>query len=105
MEKIITDQNFESVVSAPGVTLVDFWAPWCGPCRMLSPVIEEIAEKYSARAVIAKCNVDDCPDTAMKLGIMSIPTVMVFRAGQLVDSFVGVRPAAFIEDALEKALK
>lgn len=80
--------------------LVDFWAPWCGPCKMLTPIMEELADEYDGRAKIVKVNVDDNQDLAMKFSIRSIPTVMVFKGGKPVESMVGMQP----KDALTKAL-
>ncbi len=84
----LTGANFEETVKE-GVTLVDFWAPWCGPCRMIAPVIEELAEEYDGKATIAKVNTDEQQDIATKYGIRSIPTVMIFKDGEMVDQMVG----------------
>lgn len=84
----LTAANFEATVKE-GVTLVDFWAPWCGPCRMIAPVIEELAEEYEGKATIAKVNTDEEQDIAVKFGIRSIPTVMIFKNGEVVDQMVG----------------
>jgi thioredoxin 1 len=88
----LTDSNFDTTVSE-GVTLVDFWAPWCGPCRMVGPVIDQLASTYEGKVTIGKLNVDDNQMTAMKFRVMSIPTVMVFKNGQLVESMVGADPS------------
>jgi len=80
--------NFEATL-AEGVSLVDFWAPWCGPCRMIAPVIEELAEDYDGKANICKVNTDEEQEIAVKFGIRSIPTVMFFKDGELVDQMVG----------------
>jgi len=98
----LTAENFEATISE-GVTLVDFWAPWCGPCRMIAPVIEELAEDYDGKAKICKVNTDEEQDIAIKFGIRSIPTIMFFKDGELVDQMVGAASkAAFAEkiDAL-----
>ena len=98
----LTAENFEATISE-GVTLVDFWAPWCGPCRMIAPVIEELAEDYDEKAKICKVNTDEEQDIAIKFGIRSIPTIMFFKDGELVDQMVGAASkAAFAEkiDAL-----
>jgi len=98
----LTASNFEATL-AEGVSLVDFWAPWCGPCRMIAPVVEELAEDYDGKANICKVNTDEEQEIAVKFGIRSIPTVMFFKNGQLVDQIVGAQSkAAFAEkiDAL-----
>lgn len=83
-----TNDNFEASTQN-GVSVVDFWAPWCGPCRMVAPVIEELATEYKGRAVIGKVNTDEEGDLAVKFGIRSIPTILFFKDGKLVDQMVG----------------
>ena len=83
-----TSENFEKTIKE-GVTLVDFWAPWCGPCRMIAPVIEELAEEYEGKANICKVNTDEQQDLAVKFGIRSIPTILFFKDGELVDQMIG----------------
>ena len=96
----VTDENFEEVVSQPNVTvLVDFWAPWCGPCRMLSPVVDEVAEERTD-VKVGKVNVDEQPELAGQFGVMSIPTLLVFEQGKLVRQAVGARPKASVLDLL-----
>ena len=102
-ELIITDDNVEETVKE-GVTLIDFWAPWCGPCRMQGPIIEAIAEKYSGKAKVGKCNVDDNQKTAAKLGIQSIPTLALYKDGEIVERFVGVTQEDDLSSALDKVL-
>ena len=84
----LTDDNFEASV-AEGVSLVDFWAPWCGPCRMIAPIIEELAEDFEGKATIAKVNTDEEQNVAVKYGIRSIPTLLIFKDGEVVDQMVG----------------
>ncbi len=86
-----TDQNFETETSQ-GTVLVDFWAPWCGPCKMIAPVLEEISGELGDKLKIVKLDVDENPDTAAKFGVMSIPTLLVFKDGAKVDQFVGFQP-------------
>lgn len=86
-----TDQNFETETSQ-GTVLVDFWAPWCGPCKMIAPVLEEISGELGDKLKIVKLDVDENPDTAAKFGVMSIPTLLVFKDGSKVDQFVGFQP-------------
>jgi len=84
----LTANNFEATL-AEGVSLVDFWAPWCGPCRMIAPVIEELAEDFDGKAKVCKVNTDEEQEIAVKFGIRSIPTIMFFKDGELVDQMVG----------------
>ena len=95
----ITDANFDETIKS-GVTLVDFWAPWCGPCQMQGPIVDKIAEEYEGRAVVGKLNVDDNADTAANFGVMSIPTLILFKDGEKVEQFTGVQS----EDKLKTAL-
>lgn len=89
----VTDSSFAAeVLSAPEPVLVDFWAEWCGPCRMLAPVIEELAESYAGQVKVCKLNVDENQNTAARYGIMSIPTLVLFKGGQEVDRIIGFQP-------------
>ena len=92
MEKVITNTNFEEALAVPGLLVIDFWATWCGPCRILSPVVDELARDYEGRATIAKCNVDDCEEIAMRFGVRNIPTLVFVKNGEVVDRTVGVLP-------------
>ncbi len=101
--KHITDADFQATV-ATGVTLVDFWAPWCGPCKMIAPVLEELAGELGGKAQIVKINVDDNPQVAGQYGIMSIPTLLLFKDGKKVDQKVGALPKPALKSFIEAAL-
>lgn len=101
---VLTDSNFNSEVSKYPVMLVDFWAPWCGPCRMVAPVIDQLAREYSGRVVFGKLNVDENQVVAGTFGIQSIPTMMIFKAGKVVDVIVGAMPKAQIEMKIKQQL-
>jgi thioredoxin 1 len=102
----ITDLNFEQVVmKAEKPVLMDFWAEWCGPCRMIGPIVEELANEYSGRAVIGKVDVDSNPGISAKFGIRNIPTVLFVKNGVVVDKQVGAVPKNVLEGKLEALLK
>ena len=102
--KTLTDANFDSEIAEASLPLiVDFWAPWCGPCRMVGPVVEELAGEHADKVVVGKVNVDENPATATKFGIMSIPTLIVLKDGQPVKQFVGVQQADTLVAALNAA--
>lgn len=104
MEKVITNANFNETISASKVALVDFWAVWCGPCRMLSPTVDDIAAEYDGRITVAKCNVDDCQDVASQFGLRSIPTLIFFKDGQPVERLVGVVSKAEITKIIDSLI-
>lgn len=99
----LTNDAFDKVVSN-GLAMVDFWASWCGPCKMLSPVIERLAEQYEGKALVGKVNVDDEPNLAMRFGVMSIPTVVFLKDGKEIDRKVGVMPEASYTAVLDQNL-
>ena len=101
----VTDRSFnEEVGSYPGAVMVDCWAPWCGPCRMVTPILEQLASEYAGKAKIAKLNVDENPRIASQYAIRSIPTLLLFKDGKLVDRLVGALPKAEIERHLASVL-
>ena len=99
----LTPENFESTVNS-GVSLVDFWAPWCGPCRMIAPVIEELAEEFEGKANICKVNTDEQQDLAVKYGIRSIPTIIFIKDGEVVDQMVGAASKDAFADKINALL-
>jgi thioredoxin 1 len=103
--KAVTDETFgDDVIQSDRPVLVDFWAEWCAPCRALGPAIESLAEDYEGRAVVAKVDIDANQEVARRFGIRSIPTVMLFDKGQVVDTFIGVRPKADYAASLDKVV-
>ena len=105
MSLTLTHENFErEVVQSPVPVLVDFWAEWCGPCKMLSPIVDEISKEMEGKMKVGKVNVDDEQDLAMKYGIMSIPTLLVFKRGEVADQLVGAMPKAQLVAKLSKNL-
>jgi thioredoxin 1 len=102
--KELSDQDFQSeVLQATGPVLIDFWAPWCGPCRMIAPLVEELAKENADSLKVAKVNIDDSPQTAATYGVSSIPTLVLFKSGEEVARFVGVQPKRRLQEAIDEA--
>ena len=103
--RTLTDGNFdESVIKSPMPVLVDFWAEWCGPCRMIAPTVEALASDYDGKVTIGKLNVDDNPGTATQFGVRSIPTLLLFKGGEVVESVVGLADKSRLAAVLDKHL-
>ena len=100
----LKNDTFDAAVEAAPLAMVDFWAAWCGPCKMVSPTVEAIAEQYDGKALVAKVNVDEAQELAIRFGVMSIPTVVFLKNGREFDRKVGVMPAAAYTEVLDKAL-
>lgn len=101
----ITDSNFDELVTkSDKPVLVDFWAEWCGPCRMVGPVVEELAKEYEGKAVVGKVNVDENPDISVKYGIRNIPALLFFKNGEIVDKQIGAVPKSVLAEKLDKQL-
>jgi len=104
MAEHFTSETFEKAIAGDQVVLVDFWAPWCGPCRMIAPVIEEIAAEFDGRAVVGKVDVDEEPGLAQRFGVMSIPTLIVIKGGKVVEQAVGARGKADVAAMISRHL-
>jgi len=99
----LTENNFKTeVINSEGIVLVDFWAPWCGPCRMVGPILEKIAQEKEGKVKVAKVNIDENPGLASNYNVMSIPTMLIFKNGQLLEGFVGALPKPAIEKKLAR---
>ena len=104
MEVTITSENFESLKNGAQPLVVDFWATWCGPCRMVGPVISELAQEYDGRIVVGKCDVEENEDIAMEYNIRNIPTILFFKGGQVVDKIVGAQAKVRIQEKFDALL-
>jgi thioredoxin 1 len=104
MEVTITNENFKSLKNGDKPLVVDFWATWCGPCRMVSPIISELAEVYEGKVVIGKCDVEENEDLAAEYGIRNIPTILFFKGGEVVNKLVGAQQRAKIDEAIQQLL-
>ena len=100
----ITDANFEEIIKSDLPVMIDFWAEWCGPCKMIGPVVNELADEYDGKAVIGKVNVDENPETSAKFGIRSIPTLLIIKGGEIVDKQIGAVPKATLAGKLDAQL-
>jgi thioredoxin 1 len=101
---IVTDQTFEDTIKKSPVVVVDFWAQWCTPCQMFAPIIEELARDYAGKVLFGKADVDDAQETTLKLGIMTIPTLVFFKNGKLVDQVIGTIPKEALEERIRRVL-
>ena len=104
MEVTITSENFESLKKGEKPLVVDFWATWCGPCRMVGPIISELAGEYDGKVVVGKCDVEENEDLAVEYGIRNIPTILFFKNGQVVDKLVGAQPKAKLQEKFDALL-
>ena len=104
MAKQITDADFKDLLNGDKPLVVDFWAEWCGPCKMISPIVEELATEYEGKVIIGKVNVDENEELPIEFGIRSIPTILFFKGGQLVDKHIGVATKSVLEDKIKSLL-
>ena len=104
MEVKITTDNFEGLKNSELPLVVDFWATWCGPCRMIAPIVEELAKEYDGKINVGKCDVEECDDIAAEFGIRNIPTILFFKGGEIVDKMVGAASKSKIEEKFKALL-
>ena len=102
--QIVTDTNFSEILASSKVVVVDFWAPWCGPCRVLGPTVDDVAEEFAGRVTVAKCNVDDQEEIGEQFGIRSIPTILFFQNREVADKCIGLVSKAEIESKINNLL-
>lgn len=102
---VLTDNNFDETIKASSVVLVDFWAVWCGPCKMIGPIVEEIAQEYAGKLTVGKVNVDENPSLSAEHGIMSIPTLLFFSNGKLAERIVGYKSKTELAKIVDKMLQ
>lgn len=104
MAKVVTNTNIEEILAGSQPVMIDFWAVWCGPCKMLSPTVDEVADEYEGKAVVAKCNVDEADEIAMNYRVRNIPTLLFFKGGELKERLVGVVSKKEITDILDSLI-
>ena len=104
MALAINNENFETLIAGDQPVVIDFWAEWCGPCRMIAPIVDELAAEYEGKVVIGKCDVEENDDIAMEYGIRNIPTILFFKNGEVVDKFVGATTKANLQKKFDALL-
>ena len=104
MALAITNENFQEVIGSEQPVVIDFWAEWCGPCRMIAPIVDELAAEYEGRVLVAKCDVEECEEAVAKFGVRNIPTVVFVKGGELVDKNVGAASKDALKAKIEKML-
>ena len=104
MAKVATNATFDELLQDEKLVIVDFWAVWCGPCRMIAPILDQISEEMADKVTVVKCNVDDCEDVAMRYRIMNIPTLLFFKNGEMIDRSVGAVPKSALVEKINSLL-